>query len=122
MLRRAADLIEARCEEFVAAEVADTGKPVTLARGLDVARAVANFRTFADVVGVVGQESFLTDLPGGRHALNCFARAYQLTVLPLRVADHDTVPPARAPLPGPCARRSSPSASHYWHWPGPDPW
>lgn len=74
VLRRAADLIEARCEEFVAAEVADTGKPVTLARGLDVARAVANFRTFADVVGVAGQESFLTDLPGGRHALNYAVR------------------------------------------------
>ncbi|WP_432143473.1 2-hydroxymuconic semialdehyde dehydrogenase [Streptomyces sp. bgisy084] len=74
VLRRAADLIEARCEEFVAAEVADTGKPVTLARDLDVARAVANFRTFADVVAAAGQESFLTDLPGGRHALNYAVR------------------------------------------------
>ncbi|MER0483360.1 2-hydroxymuconic semialdehyde dehydrogenase [Streptomyces sp. Edi2] len=74
VLRRAADLIEARCEEFVAAEVADTGKPVTLARDLDVARAVGNFRTFADVVAAAGQESFLTDLPGGRHALNYAVR------------------------------------------------
>ncbi|NEC10525.1 2-hydroxymuconic semialdehyde dehydrogenase [Streptomyces sp. SID7909] len=74
VLRRAAALIEARFEEFVAAEVADTGKPVTLARDLDVARAVSNFRTFADVVAAAGQESFLTDLPGGRQALNYAVR------------------------------------------------
>ncbi|MGQ4515429.1 2-hydroxymuconic semialdehyde dehydrogenase [Streptomyces sp. DW26H14] len=74
VLRRAADLIEARFEEFVAAESADTGKPLALARDLDVARAVANFRTFADVVAAAGQESFLTDLPGGRQALNYAVR------------------------------------------------
>ncbi|MWA15550.1 2-hydroxymuconic semialdehyde dehydrogenase [Streptomyces sp. BA2] len=74
LLRRAADRIEERFEEFVAAEVADTGKPVTQARELDVARAVANFRTFADVVAAAGQESFLTDLAGGRRALNYAVR------------------------------------------------
>ncbi|MGP4015031.1 2-hydroxymuconic semialdehyde dehydrogenase [Saccharopolyspora sp. 5N708] len=74
LLRRVADRIEARFEEFVAAEVADTGKPVALARELDVARAVANFRTFADVVAAAGQESFLMDLPGGRQALNYAVR------------------------------------------------
>lgn len=74
LLRRAADRIEQRFEEFVAAEVADTGKPITQARELDVARAVANFRTFADVVAADGQESFLTDLAGGRRALNYAVR------------------------------------------------
>ncbi|GAA2066040.1 aldehyde dehydrogenase [Streptomyces albiaxialis] len=74
VLRRAADLIEERFEEFVAAEIADTGKPVTQARELDVARALANFRTFADVVAAAGQESFLTDLAGGRQALNYAVR------------------------------------------------
>ena len=39
LLRRAADRIEERFEEFVAAEMADTGKPITQARELDVARA-----------------------------------------------------------------------------------
>ncbi|WP_103534628.1 2-hydroxymuconic semialdehyde dehydrogenase [Streptomyces sp. SM11] len=73
LLRRAADRIEERFEEFVAAEVADTGKPVTQARQLDVARAPANFRTFADVAAA-GQESFLTDLAGGRQALNYAVR------------------------------------------------
>ncbi|MFI5659870.1 2-hydroxymuconic semialdehyde dehydrogenase [Streptomyces sp. NPDC051684] len=74
VLRRAADLIEARFEEFVAAETADTGKPLTLSRELDVPRAVANFRTFADVVAAAGQESFMTDLAGGRQALNYAVR------------------------------------------------
>ena len=74
VLRRAADLIEERFEEFVAAEIADTGKPVTQARELDVARALANFRTFADVVAAAGQESFVTDLAGGRQALNYAVR------------------------------------------------
>lgn len=39
-----------------------------------MARAVANFRTFADVVAAAGQESFLTDLAGGRQALNYAVR------------------------------------------------
>src|ERR1700704_492882 len=43
LLRRAADRIEERFEEFVAAEMADTGKPITQARELDVARALTNF-------------------------------------------------------------------------------
>ncbi|MDI9933618.1 2-hydroxymuconic semialdehyde dehydrogenase [Rhodococcus sp. IEGM 1354] len=70
LLRRAADRIEERFEEFVAAEMADTGKPITQARELDVARALTNFRTFADVVAAAGQESFVTDLAGGKQALN----------------------------------------------------
>ncbi|TWP53845.1 2-hydroxymuconic semialdehyde dehydrogenase [Lentzea tibetensis] len=74
LLRRVADRIEARFEEFVAAEVADTGKPVALARELDVSRAVANVRAFADVGSTAGQESFLTELPGGRRALNYAVR------------------------------------------------
>jgi aminomuconate-semialdehyde/2-hydroxymuconate-6-semialdehyde dehydrogenase len=74
LLRRVADRIEARFEEFVAAEVADTGKPVAQARELDVARAVANFRSFADTVAAAGQSSFLTDLPNGRQALNYAVR------------------------------------------------
>ncbi|MGW5383175.1 2-hydroxymuconic semialdehyde dehydrogenase [Nocardia sp. NPDC003963] len=74
LLRRAADRIEERFDEFVVAELADTGKPVTQARELDVARALTNFRTFADIVAAAGQESFVTDLPGGRQALNYAVR------------------------------------------------
>lgn len=74
LLHRAADRIAERFDEFVAAEVADTGKPIAQARELDVPRALANFRTFAGVVAAAGQESFLTELDGGRRALNYAVR------------------------------------------------
>lgn len=74
LLRRAADRIEERFEEFVTAEVRDTGKPVTHARDVDVARAITNLRTFADIVGSAGQQSFLTELANGRRALNYAVR------------------------------------------------
>jgi aminomuconate-semialdehyde/2-hydroxymuconate-6-semialdehyde dehydrogenase len=48
ILRRAADLIEQRLEQLALLESLDTGKPVKLARSLDIPRAVANFRFFAD--------------------------------------------------------------------------
>lgn len=69
-LRRVADRIEDRLEDFVLAECADTGKPLRLARDLDVLRAIANFRSFADAVGATGQPSFMTELADGRRALN----------------------------------------------------
>src|SRR5690606_4818045 len=74
LLRRVADRIEERFDEFVAAEMTDTGKPLTQARELDVTRAIVNFRTFADIVAAAGQESFLTGLPGRRQALNYAVR------------------------------------------------
>ncbi|MDX3434375.1 2-hydroxymuconic semialdehyde dehydrogenase [Streptomyces sp. ME01-18a] len=69
-LRRVADRIEERFEDLLVAEVADTGKPTALARELDVARAAANFRAFADVISTAGLDSYLTELPGGQRALN----------------------------------------------------
>lgn len=74
LLRRVADAIDERADELVAAEVGDTGKPVSLARELDVARAAANFRSFADTGAAAGLDSFLTDLPDGRKALNYAVR------------------------------------------------
>ena len=46
-LMRLADGIEARFEEFVAAESKDNGKPEWLAREVDIPRAPENFRFFA---------------------------------------------------------------------------
>jgi aminomuconate-semialdehyde/2-hydroxymuconate-6-semialdehyde dehydrogenase len=69
-LYKVADAIEARFDCFVAAEVADTGKPVALASKLDVPRAAANFRAFADLIKTAGLESFQTDTPDGKSALN----------------------------------------------------
>ncbi|WCL53340.1 2-hydroxymuconic semialdehyde dehydrogenase [Gimibacter soli] len=70
VLHRIADGIEARFDEFVAAEIADTGKSQHQARTIDIPRGAANFRVFADMVKVAGQECFEMDTPDGRGALN----------------------------------------------------
>ncbi|MGE0825367.1 MAG: 2-hydroxymuconic semialdehyde dehydrogenase [Candidatus Binatia bacterium] len=62
--------IERRFDEFLAAEVADTGKPVTLASHIDIPRGAANFRIFADVVKNVSGEYFETSTPDGAGAIN----------------------------------------------------
>jgi aminomuconate-semialdehyde/2-hydroxymuconate-6-semialdehyde dehydrogenase len=69
-LHKVADAIEKRFDCFVQAEVWDTGKPVSLASRLDVPRAAANFRVFADLVRMAGLESFQTETPDGAQALN----------------------------------------------------
>ncbi len=74
LLHRVADAIEARFDCFVAAEVADTGKPLTLASKLDVPRAAANFGVFADVIKTTALESFQTETPDGKSALNYAVR------------------------------------------------
>jgi len=73
-LHRVADAIEKRFDCFVQAEVADTGKPVSLASKLDVPRAAANFRVFADQVKMAGLESFQTETFDGANALNYAVR------------------------------------------------
>jgi aminomuconate-semialdehyde/2-hydroxymuconate-6-semialdehyde dehydrogenase len=73
-LDHVADAIEKRFDCFVQAEVADTGKPVSLASKLDVPRAAANFRVFADLLRMAGLESFQTETPDGGGALNYTVR------------------------------------------------
>jgi len=73
-LHKVADAIDARFDSFVQAEVADTGKPIALASKLDVPRAAANFRMFADVIKTAGLESFQTETPDGKSALNYAVR------------------------------------------------
>jgi aminomuconate-semialdehyde/2-hydroxymuconate-6-semialdehyde dehydrogenase len=73
-LHKIANAIEARFECFVAAEVADTGKPIALASRLDVPRAAANFRVFADLIKSAALESFQTETPDGKNALNYAVR------------------------------------------------
>jgi aminomuconate-semialdehyde/2-hydroxymuconate-6-semialdehyde dehydrogenase len=73
-LHKVAEAIEARFDGFLAAEVADTGKPVSLARKLDIPRAAANFRIFADLIKAAGLESFQTETPDGKGALNYAVR------------------------------------------------
>ena len=54
LLRAVADAIEARLDELALLESRDQGKPVWLARAVDLPRAVANFRFFA---GAIEQET-----------------------------------------------------------------
>ena len=62
--------IEQRFDQFLEAEVADTGKPVNLASHIDIPRGAANFRIFADVVKNVSGEHFDMPTPDGSGALN----------------------------------------------------
>lgn len=73
-LHRVAGGIEKRFDCFVAAEIADTGKPIALASKLDVPRSAANFRVFADLIQTAGLESFQTETPDGKNALNYAVR------------------------------------------------
>jgi aminomuconate-semialdehyde/2-hydroxymuconate-6-semialdehyde dehydrogenase len=70
MLYAVADEINRRFDDFLQAEVADTGKPVSLAKHLDIPRGAANFKIFADVVKNVPTESFQMATPDGKGALN----------------------------------------------------
>ncbi len=74
LLRKVADGIEARFDDFVAAEIADTGKPVSQARTLDIPRGAANLRFFADLAAGTGSELFETETPDCAGAINFAVR------------------------------------------------
>src|SRR5438270_7215367 len=61
LLLRIAEIIERDLEKFARAESIDTGKPITLARSLDIPRAVANFRFFATAILHTENEAHVTD-------------------------------------------------------------
>jgi aminomuconate-semialdehyde/2-hydroxymuconate-6-semialdehyde dehydrogenase len=58
LLETIAGLLEARLEAFAEAESLDAGKPLGLARHLDIPRAVQNLRHFAREVRLRSEESF----------------------------------------------------------------
>lgn len=74
ILRKIADRIEERSEDLLQVEIRDTGKPQQLARTLDIARASANFRAFADLAASAGLDSFLTETADGNKALQYAVR------------------------------------------------
>ena len=74
MLCAVADGIESRFDAFLEAEIADTGKPVSIASHIDIPRGAANFRIFADVVKNVAGEYFETPTPDGTGAINYSVR------------------------------------------------
>src|SRR5438874_399313 len=61
LLLRIAALVERDLEKFARAESIDTGKPISLARSLDIPRAVANFRFFATAILHTESEAHITD-------------------------------------------------------------
>ncbi|MBS0383265.1 MAG: aldehyde dehydrogenase [Proteobacteria bacterium] len=67
-LHRLADAVEARLDELAREESRDNGKPVALARSVDIPRAVANLRFFAEAI---------TQWPGESHS---DARAINITL------------------------------------------
>src|SRR5579863_2243791 len=70
LLRKVAERIEQRFDEFVAAEIADTGKTHAQASTLDIPRGAANFRAYADLALARASECYEMGTPDGRGALN----------------------------------------------------
>lgn len=70
LLHKVADGIEQRFDDFVQAEMADTGKSLWQARNIDIPRGAANFRVFADLAKNRASECFHTTTADGRQALN----------------------------------------------------
>src|SRR5213082_894 len=61
ILLRIADLIDRDLEKLARAESIDTGKPLSLARSLDIPRAASNFRFFATAILHTENEAHVTD-------------------------------------------------------------
>ncbi|MAW82827.1 MAG: 2-hydroxymuconic semialdehyde dehydrogenase [Parvularcula sp.] len=72
-----ADGIERRFDEFVAAEVADTGKDESHARTIDIPRSIANFRTYAELIGSSTNDSIHETAADGSVTLNYSIRRPQ---------------------------------------------
>jgi len=70
LLYGVANEITRRFDDFVAAEMADTGQPQHVMTHAFIPRGAANFKIFADVVKNVPNESFQMATPDGRGALN----------------------------------------------------
>ena len=70
LLDAVADRIMERFDEFLEAELRDTGKPVAFARNVDIPRGAANFRIFANMMRSFGTEAFEQDTADGLGALN----------------------------------------------------
>jgi aminomuconate-semialdehyde/2-hydroxymuconate-6-semialdehyde dehydrogenase len=70
LLEQVARRVQERNEEFLHAELADTGKPARLARRIDIPRGAANFRIFSQLARGEQLESYWQDTPDGRGALH----------------------------------------------------
>lgn len=68
LLDAVANEINRRFDDFLEAEIADTGKPRSLASHVDIPRGAANFKIFADTIKNASTESFEMRTPDGRTA------------------------------------------------------
>lgn len=59
-LRKIADGIEAHLDDLARAEAVDNGKPLAVAKSVDIPRSATNFRFFADAITQFSGESFQT--------------------------------------------------------------
>uniref|UniRef100_UPI0033425C75 2-hydroxymuconic semialdehyde dehydrogenase n=1 Tax=Castellaniella defragrans TaxID=75697 RepID=UPI0033425C75 len=62
--------INRRFDDFLQAEIADTGKPRHLAAHIDIPRGAANFQVFIDTIKSASTESFRMTTPDGKTALS----------------------------------------------------
>ena len=69
-LDRVASGILARFDDFLKAEMLDTGKPANFARRIDIPRGAANFKFFANLMRTQHTAAFESETPGGGSALN----------------------------------------------------
>jgi aminomuconate-semialdehyde/2-hydroxymuconate-6-semialdehyde dehydrogenase len=74
MLYGVAAEVDRRFQDFLDAEVNDTGKPRSIAAHLDIPRGAANFRVFADAVKNVPTDCFEMTTPDGQKAFNYSVR------------------------------------------------
>ncbi|MEP7213561.1 MAG: aldehyde dehydrogenase [Acidobacteriota bacterium] len=70
ILMRLVSFIERDAEELARAESIDNGKPLSLARTMDIPRAAANFRFYATAAMHTANESHDTSLGNGVQAIN----------------------------------------------------
>ena len=70
LLHRIGSEITRRFDDFVTAEMVDTGQPKSMIEHAFIPRGAANFNIFADAVKNVATESFVTPTPDGAGALN----------------------------------------------------
>ncbi|MGB0749987.1 MAG: aldehyde dehydrogenase family protein, partial [Magnetospiraceae bacterium] len=66
LLEGVADEINNRFKDFLDAEIADTGKPQSLASHVDIPRGAANFKIFTDTIKNASTESFSMRTPDNK--------------------------------------------------------
>lgn len=69
-----ADIIESRLDEFAKIESRDQGKPVSLAKRVDIPRAILNFRFFA--TSILHHLDMCVRSPISQHPLKFLVRSY----------------------------------------------